>query len=305
MRVIETRCGKRAPTASHAECSYGSSDVGHVKPRVRNTLLGQQTATLTRAPVELAPLASCRASTPLLQTATGETEIERFRNLLAPRASWRNGNRQRERETQRLGMVLIHGGNAASAPALLPSIVPASPSRTAPARERKKWSPIGSPLSASADDPSSSGTGLHQWMEELSGPSGPIGMQIPREQLPFRSSARSHRPLTCDPPHRCTSPDPNTDPSPSPSPSPNPNPEQVHVPLRAADLRQALAAHAGQGPSLARRPDRRAEQRGRAPAHQGARAEQGGAARQSARQGGAAAREATEAAAASEPGGAG
>jgi len=203
-------------------------------------------------------------------------------------------------------MVLIHGGNAASAPhLLLPSIVPASPSRTAPARERKKWSPIGSPLYASAEDPSSSGTGLHQWMEELSGPSGPIGMQIPRAQLPFRSSARSHRPLTCDPPHRCTSPDPNPDPSPSPSPSPSPKPEQVHVPLRAADLRPALAAHAGQGPSLARRPDRRAEQRGRAPAHQGARAEQGGAARQSARQGGAAAREATEAAAATEPGGAG
>ena len=139
-------------------------------------------------------------------------------------------------------MVLIHGGNAASAPALLPSIVPASPSRTAPARERKKWSPIGSPLSTSAEDRSSSGdTGLHQWMEELSGPSGPIGMQIPRAQLPFRSSARSHRPLTCDPPHRCTSPDPNPDPSPSPSPSPNPNREQVHVPLRAADLRPALA----------------------------------------------------------------
>ena len=118
-------------------------------------------------------------------------------------------------------MVLIHGGNAASAPhLLLPSIVPASPSRTAPARERKKWSPIGSPLSTSAEDPSSSGTGLHQWMEELSGPSGPIGMQIPRAQLPFRSSARSHRPLTCDPPHRCTSPDPDPDPSPSPSPSP-------------------------------------------------------------------------------------
>ena len=102
-------------------------------------------------------------------------------------------------------MVLIHGGNAASAPALLPSIVPASPPRTAPARWLQKGLPS-SPLSASIDDPSHSGyTGLHQWMEELSGPSGPIGMQIPRAELPSRSSARSHRPVTCDPPSRSTS----------------------------------------------------------------------------------------------------
>ena len=102
-------------------------------------------------------------------------------------------------------MVLIHGGNAASAPALLPSIVPASPPRTAPARRLQQGLPR-SPLSASIDDTSHSGyTGLHQWMEDLSGPSGPIGMQIPRAELPSRSSARSHRPVTLDPPSRSTS----------------------------------------------------------------------------------------------------
>ena len=104
-------------------------------------------------------------------------------------------------------MVLIRGGNAASAPALLPSIVPASPPRTAPAPRWLQKGPPRSPPSTSIGDPSHSGyTGLQQWMEELSGfESGPIGGRWGQAELPSRSSARSHRPVTCEPPSRSTS----------------------------------------------------------------------------------------------------